>query len=457
MYEDAACPVGSAVCGGGSLVGLTYAIAILFGLQFLWSYYWNCYRKGYTMDVWHLSLLNMAFIIHFMLPFSRSDLNRISLGASLERAQDHVTQAYLISALGYAAILAGGSLWRVHMGMGLRRGFARFLELPARGPLLLLRRPGLLLIHGVIALSLIAAVLLYYFSVDGFGFNLRGLLLVIPALRPVAQFAAFYSVLIGSLCLARYTVYRERSMLIVVLLIVGGLQFYGERSNLLALTLLAVTTGLLKAGRRVRLWWLVGGAVSLLFLSMLLNAVRQPNFSLTLVLARFGLETFYGNSFSDTRDFALVLSFWDGQHFYGLTYLAGLLAFIPRALSPFRDHWAIGVVTATMAGFSPTEHPGLRPGVFGEAYLNFGLVGVVLAGVLMGSCIRFVDLRMKQALAKLPSKSLKVFSYYILFTFTAALQISSGASAAYTVTLIFLISWVLVKFANFLKLSEVGA
>ena len=131
--------------------------------------------------------------------------------------------------------------------------------------------------------------------------------------------------------------------------------------------MLSVMVAFIRLGRRIRLWWLIGGVAALLSISVLLDGLREPVFSLSQTIGTFGLKTLYGNSFSDIRDFALILSFWNGEHFLGLTYLAGIFAFIPRFLSPFRDTWALGVVTARMAGFLPTEHPGLRVGMFGRS------------------------------------------------------------------------------------------
>ena len=435
---------------------LTNALAILFILHFCWSYYWNCFRRGYTMDVWHFSLANMVFIIHFMLPFARSRLNFIAIGGLVTRTEAYANEAYLISALGYACVLVGGSFWRLNLGLGTRRYFAEVLELPSRGSLMLLRSKSLLLAHGILAITILGGVVLYYFSLSGFGFNLRGLLLTYPALRPIAQFSAFYSVLIGSHCLARFTVSKESSMLIIVGMIAALLLFFGERTNLLALAFLTIIVGMVKLGRRLKIIYFVGGIATIFVALFLLDALRDINFTFQGAITKFGVELFYGNSFSDTRDFALVLSFWDGHYFHGLTYLAGLLAFIPRALSSFRDTWAIGVVTTTMAGYDPTQHSGLRVGTFGEAFFNFGLTGVVLVGLLVGVSIRFVDLRMKQALKVLSPSSAKVYAYYMILTFLTVVQTSVVASAIYSILAIFIGSWMFLKIANVLKLSDAG-
>jgi oligosaccharide repeat unit polymerase len=431
----------------------TNLVALACVAHFFWSYYWNCYRKGYNMDVWHFSLLFNLFIVHVMLPFSRSDLNALALGAwLLRRTQDHVTESYLISAFGYICIVLGGALWRVHLGFGMRRFFSRIIELPARGSLLLLRSRVVLICHGVIAVAIMAAVLLYYFKSAGFGFNLRKFLLVNTALRPVAQFSAFYSVLIGSYCLARFYEYRERSMMVIVSLITLGMLFYGERGGLFAIATMTILVFFLKRGRRLNLFRLGIGICCAAVLAALLDALREGGLSLHSMAAGFLISTFYGNSFSDTRDFALVLSFWDGHYLLGKTYLAGLMAFVPRFLSTFRDTWSYGVVTATMAGFSPKEHPGLRIGIVGEAYLNFGLVGVCLLGVFIGASTRLIDLRMKQCVALQSRADMRAYSYMVIGTVVGAFQNTSNASTLYSILLVLLISWVMLRVLVFLKL-----
>jgi oligosaccharide repeat unit polymerase len=430
---------------------LSNVIAAAFIVHFWWSYYRNCYRKGYTMDLWHFTLLFNLFIIHIMLPFSRSDLNVFALGGNVRRMQAYVTQAYLISAFGYVGILLGGSLWRIHLGLGLRKLISQLVEIPTRGSMLLLRSKSLLLVHGVVAIGILTLVLAYYFKIAGFNMNLRGLLFVVPALRPIAQFAAFYSAFIASYCLARYYVYREFSMLCVILLILSGLLFFGERSGILSVVMLTITVLFIRLGRRLKIAWFIGGIFFAAILSVVLDALRQPHFSLATAAVGSLVSIFYGNSFSDTRDFALVLSFWNGHHFWGMTYLAGIIAFVPRFLSPFRDTWALGVVTATMAGFSPLEHPGLRVGIFGEAFLNFGLMGVFVLSLTIGAATRLIDLRMKQAATTLPPSDIRIFSYPIALLAIGVFENSSTASTFYSIMLVLIVTWFMRRIFRFLK------
>ena len=422
-------------------------------MHFLWSYYQNCYRKGYRIDLWHFNLLMNLFVIHIMLPFDRSDLNIFALGPILlRRAQNNMTEAYLVSAFGYFCLLVGGSLWRIRLNLGIRRQAASLFEIPARLSLVLLQSRLLLLVQSAVAVALIGMVLAYYFKTAGFGFNLRSLELVDPVLRASANFVSFFSVLIGSFCAARYFRLRETSILAALLCISVGLVFFGSRYLIAELFMSAFLVYLVELRQKLRLIWLFATMFLALAASVLLDALRSHNFSASRIASTSGISILYGNSFSDTRDFALILSSWDRHYFLGKTYLAGLFAFVPRFLSPFRDKWALGVVTATMAGFSPREHPGLRVGSFGEAYLNFGLLGVLLVGLFVGALLRLIDIRVKQSLDQLPSSGVRVYSYLNIGLLTSVALNSTGAATSYTILLTFLTSWLLVRFSRFINI-----
>lgn len=70
---------------------------------------------------------------------------------------------------------------------------------------------------------------------------------------------------------------------------------------------------------------------------------------------------------------------------YGFTYIAGLLLLIPRALFPTKPLPSTGIFTEA---FWPAAWRDLGttlpPGIFGEAYMNFGPIGAVIAGFIAG-------------------------------------------------------------------------
>jgi hypothetical protein len=118
------------------------------------------------------------------------------------------------------------------------------------------------------------------------------------------------------------------------------------------------------------------------------------------------------------------------------------MAFVPRFLSEFRDTWSIGVVTAATAGFDPQEHPGLRPGVFGEGFFNFGPLGVVAVGLMLGIVARRVDTDIKRALASPQPSMMRAYASTTLTGFVAWLALSVGFSGLYTFALILVFSWI---------------
>ncbi len=97
------------------------------------------------------------------------------------------------------------------------------------------------------------------------------------------------------------------------------------------------------------------------------------------------LHLLFGNNLSELRDFAWMLSAWDHEPIMGATYLSGSLAWIPSYLMPIRKELGWGVFSTEMTGLGGAGHPGLRPTIFGEAYFNFGLLGVVVFAMLLGA------------------------------------------------------------------------
>jgi len=427
-------------------------VAVYFVLQFVWSYYRTCYRKGYKLDLWHIWLVQTMFTIHVMLPFNRSRLNVFALGPALMvKMLPMLNKAYLISAFGYAFILIGGQLWRLELGSGLRRTSSDVMSQLVRWPLLMARTPRFILITGGTALCIMMGIIGYYFTFAGFAVNLRGFLLVYPALRPIGNFAAFLAIQSGSLALARYVEYRERTMLWLFMALCLTSVFYGSRGMILAMGIAVLTIWLVRQRMQLKFWKALLVIYGGLLFSFTLNAARAQQFTVSRVLFSMGSDMFYGNSYSDTRDFAVVLGFWDGHYFYGLTYLAGLMAFVPRFLSSFRDKWSYGVVTATLVGFKPTEHPGLRIGLFGEAYLNFGLLGVILVGLSVGYMLRWMDLSIKAQLEK-PTDRMLPYAYVPIGSIMAFIVNTTAGSSLYTLVFLFLFCWAAIKVSRAIKL-----
>jgi oligosaccharide repeat unit polymerase len=96
-------------------------------------------------------------------------------------------------------------------------------------------------------------------------------------------------------------------------------------------------------------------------------------------------EAFLGDNMSDMRDGAWVFGEWNFEPLNGMTYLGGLTALMPSAIFPEKEKWYLGHVSLRIVGWPTEEHFGLRLGFFDEAFLNFGLAGVVGLAVILGS------------------------------------------------------------------------
>jgi len=288
-------------------------------------------------------------------------------------------------------------------------------------------------------------ILAVYFAHNGFGFDLRAYTIANPALRPVALIISAYSVIIASHCFARYLDKKERALLACTLLLTLGMVFFGSRGNILAIYINILLCQLMKLRARVSLFRLMSMISVIIVVGLYLGNVRAGQYSLGEFFGVLASLLLYGDTFSDLRDFAWVYARWDHVFWAGKTYLAAILAFVPRVASEFRDRWGLGVATATTVGFDPQVHPGLRPGAFGEGFFNFGWIGVILVGLMLGVIFRRVDMDVKLHLALPRPSMMKAFASTMLIGVAGSLAITAGFSGLYILGGIYLFSWLCLR------------
>jgi len=429
-----------------------YAIDVFALAWFALAYHRRCYRQGYRIDFWFAELfLICVFPNMIMLPFARSELNAIVLGRDLSAVVSVLPTVYLITLLGFFSVIAGGGLWRLQLGLGARRAAASVLSLIPRASLMLMSSRSVLVFHAGLCLLLQLSILAVYFSQSGFAFDLRAFTFANPALRPVALVISNYSVLIASHCLARYVDRRERILLACTLLLTLGLVFFGARGNLVSIYINILLCYLVKLRSRISLFRIIVLIAGITCFGFYLGNARSGDFSLSGLFGSLAFLLLYGNNFSDLRDFAWVYSSWDHVFWAGKTYLAALLSFVPRFASQFRDTWGLGVATATTVGFDPQVHPGLRPGMFGEGFFNFGLFGVVAVGLMLGIILRRVDLDVKLAFASSTPSMMEAFASTMLLELAGCIAVSAGFSGLYVLVGIYFFSWLCLSAQRFLQ------
>lgn len=380
---------------GSPLVTLLWALSMVLVLGWLGQ---QLIRRRL---VTYLSLLVFfAFFLPIIIqyPFTFSPLNGITIGpANYVNYRAHVDAAFLITMAGFGMLLLGyaatgprgsdfGPMTMVTAGL---RAWTQsvFLQLSSLFMLVLF---GFLFALGLIGAG-----------------GARNIAQSHPALRPLYNVAHILLPLTIALDLYVGIRHRRRAMLILAVINIGLAALTGARTVALGGLLLFAMAALMHASllRRltvIRVLKVAPVAAAALVAAVYLGDVRDGQYNILRTIATLGIKLFYGNNYSDLRDFAWVKSYWDGTYYLGKTQLAGLLGFIPSFISPFRTEWNWGVVTTTIAGLDPLVNPGLRAGVFGEMYFNFGLAGVLVAGFLYGHVIRRVHNAALAAVRTLP-------------------------------------------------------
>jgi hypothetical protein len=428
------------------LYGLDLAAIALFAI----SYYRNCYRRGYRIDFWHAELfLLCVFPNMIMLPFASSELNIIVLGRDLDAVIAAVPTVFLITLLGYFALLLGGKFWRLRAGLGFHKAMAKVLDIVPRCSMMLMSSRSVLAIQAAMCLILQFLILSWYFLANGLAFDLRAYTFDNPALRPLALIISNYSIVIASHCLARYIDTKERILLMCTLGLTFGLVFFGARGNLVAIYMSVLLCYFVHRRNKISLFRIAAVTGATVVVGFYLGSLRSGSYSLAGFFGTLIDMVFYGNTFSDLRDFAWVYSAWDHVFWGGKTYLAAVLSFVPRFASHFRDTWALGAMTAATAGFDPEVHPGLRPGIFGEGFFNFGLPGAIAIGLMFGIVLRRVDLDVKRALSSSQPSMMRAFASTMLLGVASTFAVSAGFSGLYTLAAIYMFSWFCVSIERF--------
>ena len=158
-----------------------------------------------------------------------------------------------------------------------------------------------------------------------------------------------------------------------------------------------------------------------------------------ITLAYLWYEVIHGNTFfANFRDSSFVLMAFEANRyplFHGRTILAGLLGFVPSSLLPFRQQYAWGAVTLNIVHITNPLHFGLGQVLFSDWYLNFGIAGVVLQGLVIGVVLRWLDTRLLDV--RRPPKGAESDQYFHLFGVWFRLEILGTLCASASVMLVY--------------------
>lgn len=420
---------------------------LVFIAHFIFFWYKNYRRYGWKMDFWTL-ITGRYFFVHilFMFPFNGSVYNIYSLGRhELKSLEPFLEVAYLISIAGYFSIYIGRSLFN-------RKKNHKFLN-SIFNPIALsiernIKNKASIVVLTLISLFLISIVIYFQFKTGNI-LSPRDFFQGNGAWRPVYNLSLTLFPLVILFKGLRAMQNVNPFKILSIILLVGLSVFLGTRMATLEPLFLLFFFYCIKYNNRIKLKRIALISVlfiysTILVLSLRSNEVKQhySDNSANAIL--------YGNTFSDTRDFAYILSKWDNNLLYGKTYSAGLISFIPRKFSPHREKWALGMFTSRLTNYDSKTFPGFRPGFFGEAYFNFGLFGVIILGIITGYLLRFIDLKIKESVY-VNNDIIKSYSHITPWFVIAALSISIGFTALYIYLSIMMLLWIYRHFLAFIN------
>ena len=406
--------------------------------HFFYDWYRNWKATGIKLDYWHVFCVQSIVIpILLFYPLSASYINYISTGQDILYLASYVDDAFFISICGYITMLVGRWFADHARGSCTGRCVADFFYQNFQSGIF----------YRVIALCAVLAsafMCMLTYSYPDYIFNLREIYFWVPQWRPVLNFImAILSHGIPFFMLY-FLLHHNKSSLLFVGFFMATALLQGNRGPML-LPLLLV--GILYAyfhSSKIRLRYIFLSVVFLLVSGIALTALRTGRLEggEVSVATIFFSELLFGNTFSDLRDFAWVLSGFDDQFLLGKTYLSGLLAFLPSDLLDFRKLYGLGVMTNHFAGIT-FEHFGLRTGIFGESYLNFGFFGVIVCGMVLGGFLQALNRELEQCVA---TRKDMLYAYSELLTFSVVatfITTSSGMFIIYSIFAVHILSRIL--------------
>ena len=425
-----------------------YTMFINIALIIFFLYDWiKLYKEyGLTLDYWTMTMsLSYVFPFLIMYPFAGSIYNVFAVGNNISLIQNNIEFCYYVSLLGYMSMYLGRYIYDLKKGSSIINML--FIK-PFKNSI------GKLFLNTVKSkYTSIIVCCFYFFGLllilifartlgDG---DVRGIFQANPALRALYNFILILSSIVSLVLIARIFQYNTVLDKVLIVMFFGFTLFIGARAflgipiiNLFGFYVFLYLKGKINLLKVV----VVGGSV--MFLGIGLSLVRSGDFSASGLISGFGMQVFYGNSFSDLRDFAWVNGYWDKDLLFGKTYLAGFMSFVPSYFSEFRTQWAAGRFTAITVGFDPLEHPGLRPGLFGESFFNFGLIGVSFLGTLLGYAYRYIDFQIKRASISKTSNVIAISSL-VSTMFISNLTITSGFFSVYVFIVVLISSAILSR------------
>lgn len=222
--------------------------------------------------------------------------------------------------------------------------------------------------------------------------------------RPYYTFAINLATASLTACLAFFVISKKPYERILLLTLISAftvlLALTAKRGPLL-LPFAYLLFGLFLIGR-IRLVYLITFFSLFIFAAGIMHSTYIQYDNERNILLSLANSLFVG-----VRELARVFSNFNGDHTYGLTYIAGLTSFLPTSINELKEAFLYPRYLILMEGGNPDLSGGPRGLFIGEAYINFGAPGIVVISWLFGaSYVYFFKI----------IRRIKVFSHHEIMT-----------------------------------------
>ncbi|WP_309089157.1 O-antigen polymerase [Domibacillus sp.] len=396
------------------------------------------FKKSLISILSYTVVMQMIIPLLMMYPFAFSKKNIVSTGMWYYNYLPHLNTVLFISILGIIFFFLG-----VILSNSSSKPVYKLQNNIASSFLTLSKSNGLILIG-----TLVVTLFLFLLS-NGSMFGEKGIrtfAMQNTSIRPIYNLLT--SILPLALGLTLINLINDKRKILLWVLLITLLSIglsTGSRTTVFSGVIFVVLTILFlrQKSKDILLTSVLTGSFFIVFL-MYLSDIRTGQMNILVTLSGLYEKIFFGNTFSDFRDTAWIMAGWDGELLFGKTQISGLLSFIPSSIFPFRSQWSLGVFTTSQVGLDSSIHPGLRPVIFGEAYFNFGVLGVIsfslIYGFIIGRISRFANSILKSK-EDIRLKRIKIFSTFFMAELASNLMISAGFYYVYVTCFIIFLAY----------------
>lgn len=394
-------------------------------------------KEGIIIDLWaynHIAVWLWYFIIY---PFADSIINWGAVGSALWNIHRGLEEAFKVTFIGYAFLWIGKFVYDHKTQSknttdltGLsKKIFLVYATHRTRNIYILFHIPFFLLIG--------------FYGLMYWGNDIREIIGVNAALRPIMNLVMTACSTFISIYSCLYLHNHKKIHLYYSIIFSLFAITLSSRAVLFSPIVMTFIFYAISRGRKISFSQMVIIGLVVIIGIFSLAFFRKGNLSDMDSTALLN-NILYGSTFSDIRDFAWVLGYWDHELLQGKTYIAGIFSFIPSAISEFRQQWGLGHFTLMTTGLYSDDsfHGGLRCTIFGESYFNFGLIGVIIISFIYGYYFEKIN-RLVISCCK-QKKYIEAFSIYSLCMFLNLLTISADSFRIYCIIIPILILYKLV-------------